>query len=73
MGYLDNSFFGYTVNNEDTGRWLMEAREAIDYYLDRLFFTNSTLEYDTFISKPLYRGYVNSLKYKYDQKRTETM
>jgi hypothetical protein len=66
MGYLDNQFFGFTVREEDTRHWLMEAKEAIDHYLDNTFFHNSSLEYNTFVSKPMYRPYVNSLQLKFD-------
>ena len=67
MGYLDNQFFGYTVPVEDTKHWLMEPKDAIDHYLDKTFFHNSSLEYNTFISKPLYRPYVNALQLKFDK------
>ncbi len=67
MGYLDNQFFAFTVPAEDTKHWLMEAKDAIDHYLDKTFFHNSSLEYNTFISKPLYRPYINSLKLKFDK------
>jgi hypothetical protein len=66
MGYLDNQFFGFTVREEDTRHWLMEPKEAVDYYLDNTFFQNPTLEYDIFVSKPTYKGYVNALKLKFD-------
>ena len=66
MGYLDNSFFGFTVQEADTRHWLMEAKEAVDHYLDNMFFQNSSLEYSTFFSKPLYRAYVNALQLKFD-------
>jgi hypothetical protein len=66
LGYLDNSFFGFTVREEDNKHWLMDAKEAVDYYLDNTFFHNSGLEYSTFFSKPIYRGYLNALKLKFD-------
>ena len=67
MGYLDNHFFGFTVREGDNKHWLMDAREAVDHYLDNTFFHNSGLEYSTFFSKPIYRGYLNSLKLKFDK------
>jgi len=69
MGYLDNDFFGFTVPNggeQGTKHWLMEPKEAIDHYLDKTFFHNPSLEYNTFISKPLFRPYVNALRLKFD-------
>ena len=67
MGYLDSQFFGFTVpEGGDTNKWLMEPKEAIDHYLDKTFFHNPLLEYDTFISKPLFRPYVNALRLKFD-------
>jgi hypothetical protein len=68
MGYLDDEFFGYTVRDQDgVSRWGMEAKEAIDYYLDKTFFHNPSLEWSTFMAKPLYRGYVNALRLKFDK------
>lgn len=67
IGYLDENFFGYTVpEGQDTSHWLMEPKEAIDYYLDNTFFQNPTLEYDIFVSKPMFRPYVNALQLKFD-------
>jgi len=69
MGYLGDDFFGFTVpdgGEQGTKHWLMEPKEAIDHYLDKTFFHNSSLEYNTFISKPLFRPYVNALRLKLD-------
>jgi hypothetical protein len=54
------------VPEGDTNKWLMEPEEAIDHYLDKIFFHNPSLEYSTFVSKPLFRPYVNALKLKFD-------
>ena len=68
LGYIGNDFFGFTVpdGEQDTKHWLMEPEEAIDHYLDKTFFHNPSLEYNTFVSKPLFRPYVNALKLKFD-------
>ena len=68
IGYLDSQFFGFTVpeGGGDTKYWLMEPKEAIDHYLDKIFFHNPSLEYDTFVSKSLFRPYVNALRLKFD-------
>ena len=62
LGYLGDQFFGYTVPKTDDRYWLMDAKEAIDYYLDKMFFHNSVLEYDTFSRKEEYKSYINALK-----------
>lgn len=67
MGYLDNQFFAFTVREGDNKHWLMDAREAVDHYLDNTFFHNSGLEYSAFFSKPIYRGYLASLTFVKDQ------
>ena len=68
MGYLGDEFFAFTVpeGENNTKYWLMEPKEAIDHYLDKTFFHNPSLEYNTFISKPLFRPYVNALRLKFD-------
>ena len=71
LGYLDNDFFGFIVSEKQQGDqqkyYLMEAKEAIDYYLDRTFFHNSELEYDTFYSRTEYRPYCTALKFKLEK------
>jgi hypothetical protein len=69
LGYIGENFFGFTVpdgGEQGTKYWLMEPKEAIDHYLDKTFFHNPSLEYDTFVSKPLFRPYVNALRLKFD-------
>lgn len=66
MGYLDNDFFGYTVQEGKQQLWLMDPEEAIDHYIDNIPFKYPSLEYDTFYSKPMYRPYMNALKLKFD-------
>lgn len=71
FGYLDNDFFGYTVPTEGPDRtyWLMEAKEAVDYYLDHfnIFFRIPNLEWSAFYSSDTYRPYIVALKFKHDQ------
>lgn len=65
LGYLDDDFFGFTVRKGDDKNmkyWLMEPQQAVDYYLDRTFFHNPVLEYDTFRARPEYHMYLNALK-----------
>ena len=62
LGYLGDQFFGYTVSKKDERYWLMDAKQAIDYYLDKVPFKVSTLEYDMFIRKEEYKSYINALK-----------
>lgn len=64
MGYLDDDFFGFTVPEEKHDLWLMESKQAIDYYLDKTFFHIPQLEFDTFLKKDEYRIYVNALALK---------
>lgn len=71
IGYFikdsDPEFFGFTVPEEKKHLWIMEAKEAIDYYLDQLFFHNPVLEYDIFKAKPEYGIFLTALKMKMDQ------
>lgn len=69
IGYLDSQFFGFMVpeGGGDTKYWLMEPKEAIDHYLDKIFFHNPSLEYNTFVSKSLFRPYVNALRLKFEK------
>lgn len=62
LGYLGDQFFGYIVSADDKRYWLMDAIQAIDHYLDKIFFHNSVLEYDMFMRKEEYRAYINALK-----------
>ena len=61
MGYLDDDFFGYTVDEKDLKKWMMDPEKAIDHYLDNIFFHNPSLEYNTFYSKKEFRPFVNAL------------
>lgn len=62
MGYLDDDFFGYKVREKDNMKfWLMDIKEAVDYYLDKIFFHSPVLEFDMFYSLKDYRIYVNAL------------
>jgi hypothetical protein len=67
LGYLDNQFFGFTVQEGDTKHWLMDIKDAVDHYLDKTFFHNSSLEYNTFMTKPIYKPYVTALKFMRDK------
>lgn len=50
LGYLDNQFFGYKVRKDDGIQyWIMDIKKAVDYYIDKVFFKNPVLEYDTFL------------------------
>lgn len=62
MGYLDDDFFGFTVDQNQLDGWLMDAKKAVDWYLDKTFFHNPVLEYDTFLSKQTYAPNVRLLK-----------
>jgi len=62
LGYLDNDFFGFVIKENDIKYWMMDAKKAVDYYLDKTFFHNPVLEYDTFIAIPNYAPSVNLLK-----------
>lgn len=77
LGYLDNNFFGYAIplikdesklSSEERMKYYeiltMEPQQAIDYYIDNVFFKNPVLEFDTFIRKTEYKVYVNALKMK---------
>ncbi len=63
IGYLDDDFFGFEVREEDgLKRWLMEAKEAVDHYLDKIFFHVPSDEYDIFSRK--YKLQINALDMK---------
>lgn len=63
MGYLDDDFFGFTVNEEGNFKgWLMEPKEAVDHYLDKTFFHIPSVEYNAFAVKPEYKVFLNALK-----------
>lgn len=65
IGYLDDDFFGFIVTEKDsTEKWMMDARQAIDYYLDKLFFKDSGGEYVYFKNNPEYKQAFNSLLLK---------
>lgn len=68
LGYLDNEFFGYELPaGTETKYWFMEAKEAVDYYLDKTFFHIPTIEYDTFIKIKDCYPYITALKYKLEK------
>lgn len=63
FGYMDDQFFGYSVpEDEKNTHWLMDAKQAIDYYIDKIPFHISVLEYDMFIRKDEYKPFINALK-----------
>lgn len=63
MGYLDDDFFGFTVNEKDGFKqWLMEPEKAVDHYLDKIFFHIPSIEYNSFAVKPEYKVFLNALK-----------
>lgn len=62
LGYLDNDFFGFTVDQSQLDGWLMDVKKAVDWYLDKTFFHNPVLEHDTFIAIPNYSPSVKLLK-----------
>lgn len=61
LGYLDDNFFGYTVDEKNLKLCMMSPEKAIDHYLDNTFFHNASLEYNTFFSKKEFRSFVNAL------------
>lgn len=67
MGFLGDDFFGFTVAADDKEKyWLMDAKEAIDYYLDKVPFKLPTLEYDIFSRKEEYKPFITALKFVLD-------
>lgn len=70
MGYLEDSFFGFTVPKEQgVEYWLMDIKEAVDYYIDRVPFKIPDLEYDTFVNRKEYAPSVKLLKMVKDGNR----
>lgn len=71
MGYLDNDFFGFTVpKGNGIDHWLMDTKEAVDYYIDNVPFKIPSLEYDTFVNRKEYAPVVKLLKMVKDGNKT---
>lgn len=69
MGYLDDDFFGFTVpEKQGLTHWLMDVKEAVDYYIDNVPFKIPSLEYDTFVNRKEYAPVVKLLKMVKDGK-----
>lgn len=64
IGFLDDVFFGFTVEEKDISKWGMDAKTAIAYYLDHFFFRDPVSEFNYFNLNPEYKAAVNSLLLK---------
>lgn len=60
LGYLDDDFFAYRVDEKNLKLWMMDTKKCVDHYLDKIFFHNPGLEYATFNNKT-HKPFINAL------------
>jgi hypothetical protein len=70
FGYLDRDFFAFKLRKKsrtDKTSFLFDTPHmAIDYYLDKMYFKNSQMEWDGFANINEYKTLVTALKFVYD-------